>query len=89
MSIYGQARVPPRIADDMSPLPEELKLFARIEGLVGEEAALLAIPLEERRREEHERLRAISAELDRIFETLRERSHRLRRHGGAADAKNA
>ena len=89
MSIYGQAGVPPRTAEDISPLPAELKLFARIEGLVGEEAALLAVPLEERRREEHERLRAISAELDRIFETLRERSHLMRSHRGAADTRNA
>ena len=88
MSIYGQAGVPPRAADDVSPIPDELKLFARIEGLVGEEAALLAIPRKERRREERERLRAISGELDRIFEALRERAHRLRRDGGAADGES-
>lgn len=89
MSIYGPAGIPPRTADDLSPIPDELKLFARIEGLIGEEAALLAIPRKERRREEHERLRAISAELDRIFKTLGERAHRLRRDGGAAHGESA
>ncbi len=50
MSIYGPAGVPPRTADHLSPIPDELKLFARIEGLVGEEAALLASRRKERRR---------------------------------------
>ena len=88
MSIYAQAGVKPDETKDLSPIPEELRLFARIEGLVGEEAALLAIPREERKREEHERLRAISAELDRIFKTLGERAHRLRRDGGAAHGES-
>ena len=84
MSIYGQAGIPPRTADDLSSIPYELRLFARIEGLVGEEAALLAIPHEKRRRDQHERLRAISAALDRIWEMLRERAHRLGHDGGPA-----
>jgi hypothetical protein len=77
MSIYAQAGVPPRDPKDLSPIPAELELFARIEGLVGEEAALLAEPLEHRRQEQRERLRAISGELDRIWEKLRERAERL------------
>jgi hypothetical protein len=84
MSISAQAGISPRTADDLSPIPYELRLFARIEGLVGEEAALLAIPHEKRRRDQHERLRAISAELDRIWEMLRERTHRLGHDGGSA-----
>jgi hypothetical protein len=63
--------------EDLSPIPPELKLFARIEGLAGEEAALLAVSREHRTQEQHERLRAISAELDRIWEHLRERAERL------------
>jgi hypothetical protein len=77
MSIFAQAGVPPNRAKDLSPIPKELELFARIEGLVGEEAALLAVPREDRNRDQHERLRAVSAELDRIWERLRERAERL------------
>ncbi|MGZ6575845.1 MAG: DUF2630 family protein, partial [Solirubrobacteraceae bacterium] len=63
---------------DLSPIPPELELFARIEGLVGEEAALLAIPRRARKREQRNRLREISAELDRIWEKLQERAAHLR-----------
>jgi hypothetical protein len=63
------------------PLPgepdDDLRLFARIEGLAGEEAALLQIPAEQRSRAQHDRLRRLSEELDRAFEALRERAHRL------------
>ncbi|MEA2445898.1 MAG: hypothetical protein QOJ12_3190 [Thermoleophilales bacterium] len=57
--------------------PANTSLFAHIEGLVGEEDALLAIPPHERSDGHHARLREIAAELDRIFETLRERAARL------------
>ncbi len=60
----------------------EASLFARIEDLIGEEHALLLIPAAERRRHEHERLREIGDQLDRIWETLRERSRRLGQDGG-------
>jgi hypothetical protein len=59
MSIFAQAGVPPTKVKDLSPIPPELELFARIEGLVGEEA--------------------LSAELDRIWERLRERAEHLGR----------
>jgi hypothetical protein len=59
-------------------LPEE-GLFARIEGLVGEEDALLRIPAHERTGEQHERLRSIAQELDRVWEHLRDRIERLGR----------
>jgi hypothetical protein len=51
--------------------------LARIEGLVGEEHALLLIPAEKREKHQHERLRAISEELDRVWEKLRERAERI------------
>ena len=59
-------------------LPEE-GLFARIEGLVGQEDALLRIPALERSEEDRRRLRSIGAELDRVFGKLRERAERLAR----------
>ena len=59
----------------------EASLFARIEELIGEEHALLLIPAAERRRREHERLREIEDQLDRIWEKLRERSGRRGRRG--------
>jgi hypothetical protein len=67
-------------AQELSELPEGLELFARIEGLVGEEAVLLATLPEQRKDHERERLRAIAEELDRIWERLRERAERLAGH---------
>jgi hypothetical protein len=64
----------PRDPDDLAPRQPELGLFARIEGLVGEEAALLRIPHHQRDREQRERLRAIADELDRIWDKLRSRA---------------
>ena len=78
MSVFAQAGVPVSVVKDLSPIPPDLELFARIEGLVGEEAALLAIPRQERKREQRDRLREISAELDRIWEKLQERASHLR-----------
>jgi hypothetical protein len=77
MSLYAQAGLTPDKVRDLSPVPPELELFARIEGLVGEERALLAVPLEQRKQQQHERLRAIGDELDRIWEKLSERAKRL------------
>jgi hypothetical protein len=57
----------------------DLRLYARVEDLAGEEAALLRIPMAERTAQHHERLRAITEELDRVFEHLRERAERLGR----------
>jgi hypothetical protein len=54
--------------------------FARIEGLLGQEHALLSIPARERTQDQHDSLRAIGAELDRIWERLRERAERLAHH---------
>jgi hypothetical protein len=58
-------------------LPEKLRVFARIENLVGQEDALLRIPAAERTREQHDLLHAIGAELDRVLEKLGARGPRV------------
>lgn len=64
-----------RAPEDVAPpLPEGINLFAQIEGLVGEESALLAIPAHKRSKSESTRLREIAETLDRIFDKLRERA---------------
>jgi hypothetical protein len=63
-------------------LPESMSLFAHIEGLIGEEAALLAIPAHERTSEHHNRLRELTGELDRVWESLVKRAKT--RGGGEA-----
>ena len=63
--------------DDRAEVPVDLDLFARIEGLVGEEKALLEIPARERSQEQKDRLRDVGAELDRISDALRARAARL------------
>jgi hypothetical protein len=78
---------PQRGPKDFEPGSPDLELFAHVEGLVGEEAALLAIPHEDRSQHQHARLRAIGEELDRVFEHLRERAERVAHrsageHGG-------
>jgi hypothetical protein len=67
----------PRTPEDYAPTPSDLKLFARIEGLVDEERALLTIPADRRNGRQTARLRDIGAELDRIWEALRRRAERL------------
>jgi hypothetical protein len=76
----------PRKKEDFAPDPPELGLFARVEDLCGEEEALLKIPAKERSRERESRLREIGAELDRVWERLRERVERLERRAGPGDA---
>jgi hypothetical protein len=51
-----------------------MRIFSRIEGLIGQERALLHVPDRERTREQRDRLQAIGVELDRVFERLRERA---------------
>ena len=67
----------PREPGDPAERAPAASLFARIEDLIDEEHALLLIPAAERRRRDHERLREIEDQLDRIWEKLRERSRRL------------
>jgi hypothetical protein len=57
----------------------QIELYGHVEGLCHEEVELLEIQEEERTAEQHERLHAISAELDRIWERLRRRAHHLGR----------
>jgi hypothetical protein len=76
MATYGIAPRP-RGERDLTPGRPDLELFARIEGLCGEEAALLAIPAKERSRQQRDRLRTIASELDRAWQLLRERAERL------------
>lgn len=75
----------PRGTEEPVPEPSEMTLAAHIEGLAGEELALLAIPAQERSRAQHDRLRAIADELDHAFETLKQRAHRLGRHDAAPE----
>jgi hypothetical protein len=77
-------QAPRELGDPIESAPEA-SLFARIEDLIDEEHALLLIPAAERGRRDHERLREIEDQLDRIWEKLRERSRRLGQdEGGAA-----
>ena len=68
-------RAPRALGDPIESAPDA-SLFARIEDLIDEEHALLLIPAVERGRRDHERLREIEDQLDRIWETLRERARR-------------
>ena len=68
---------PERGPKDFVPGSPDLEVFERVEGLVGEETALLAVPHEDRSQHHHERLKAIGEELDRAFEKLRERAERV------------
>jgi hypothetical protein len=63
--------------DDRAAPPADLSLFARIEGLVGEERALLELPVRERSQAQKDRLRDVGEELDRIWQTLRARAERV------------
>jgi hypothetical protein len=65
-----------QIPDDGAEVPAGLGLFARIEGLVGEERALLEIPARKRSEQQKDRLRDLTAELDRIAGALRARAAR-------------
>ena len=74
---------PERGPEDYVPGSSDLELFAHVEGLTGEESALLAIPHEDRTRHQHERLKAIGEERDRVFGHLRERAERQARRAAA------
>jgi hypothetical protein len=77
MSVYPPGWEQQHGAVDTAAQPPEQGLFARIERLVGQESALLAIPDHKRDDHQRERLRSIGAELDRVFERLRERAREL------------
>jgi hypothetical protein len=73
----------PRTPQELRRDHHELGVFARIEGLLGEEEALLLIPAHQRKQHEHDRLRAVTEELDRIWERLRDRAARHATTAGA------
>lgn len=54
--------------------PAGLREYAEIEGLVGEEYALLEVPEHERSRAQHHRLREIEEHLDESWEHLKKRA---------------
>jgi transposase len=72
----------PRTLDEIAPPPEERELFARIEGLIGEEIALLEIPARERTAAHDARLEQLTRDLDRLWDRLRERAVALERRLG-------
>jgi hypothetical protein len=76
MTIFGGSAEQPPEGEDLAHHRPDVELFAHIEGLCGEEAALLATPASERDQHQHRRLQEISAELDRVWEKLRERAER-------------
>jgi hypothetical protein len=76
----------PHTNEELASEPEELGVFARIEGLIGQEAALLEIPARERTAEQRERLATITHELDDVWEKLRERAEHLRRRATGKSA---
>ncbi len=67
---------PPLAKTLATPDPDDVTYLSRIEDLIGEEQALLAIPAHQREPHHHERLQTIAADLDRIFEKLHERAQR-------------
>jgi hypothetical protein len=73
MSNSGDIRAAALAAAAEPALPEELEAFARIEGLVGQEHALLLVPAAKRSAREHRLLDAVTAELDRIADKLKQR----------------
>jgi hypothetical protein len=75
----------PPIGDPLPPPgtpshDRDLGVYEHIEGLVGEEEALLSIPPEERKPHHHHRLREIESVLDRLHEAVQRRAHK--RQGG-------
>jgi hypothetical protein len=85
MSVFAQAALRPDEVRDLSKIPPGLELFARVEGLIGEEAALLPVPHEERQQEHHERLSVVAEELDeRVTFELRGRSRTTRQDANTA-----
>jgi uncharacterized membrane protein len=80
-SFYPDEDVARRHDEDLSPIPHDLDVYAHIEGLVGEEDELLEEAEKEQKEKHRERLYAIRAELDRAWETLRQRAERRAKPG--------
>jgi hypothetical protein len=65
-----------RARDRVEPRDSYLEAYSHIEGLCGEETALLEVPEHERTHEQHTRLHALEQELDRVFHHLHARHER-------------
>jgi hypothetical protein len=76
---YPEEEIAREHDEDLSPIPRDIKAYAHIEGLVGEENELLEETEEGRKEEHRERLHAIGQELDRAWEMLRQRAERRSR----------
>jgi hypothetical protein len=74
---WDDAQAREESAPERMPDNPELRMFARIEGLVGEEEALLKIPARERTSEQEGRVQELGERLDRLFDRLRQRAERL------------
>ena len=68
-------------AQELSPIPQDLEVYAHVEGLIGEENELLEQAEEERKDEHRQRLHAIRQELDHAWEALRQRAERRTKSG--------
>jgi hypothetical protein len=75
VNLYPHEPLPAR--EVVPPDPPELSLYARVEGLIGEEDALLKLPADETTPAQRERLRGLQEELDGLWAQLRERARRL------------
>jgi len=71
VSLYPHEPLP---ASDPAPDDADAHVFARVEGLIGEEDALLRLPLHERTAAQRDRLRWLGDELDRLWELLSARA---------------
>jgi hypothetical protein len=79
--IYPDGEIARDHEQDLSPIPHDLDAYAHIEGLVGEETEILEGAEEDRKEDDHKRLHAIGQELDRVWETLRQRAERRGKPG--------
>jgi predicted nuclease with TOPRIM domain len=76
MSYYSGQQAAADHERELSSIPRDLDLYAHVEGLVGEENELMEEAEEGHKEEKRERLHAIRTELDRAWETLRQRAER-------------
>jgi Protein of unknown function (DUF2630) len=75
-AFYGGESPGPREDLEEERTPAGIREYAEIEGLVGEEYALLEKPAEERSKAQHHRLREIEEQLDRVWHKLEERAEK-------------
>jgi hypothetical protein len=75
-AFYGGEAPDPRGELEAEREPAGVREYAEIEGLVGEEYALVEKPAEERSAAEHHRLRDIQEQLDRVWHKLEERAEK-------------